>query len=46
MSSPPTPNPLRPLVFGPFAFDEASGELRKHGVRCGFRVNRYKSWWG
>jgi cholera toxin transcriptional activator len=21
------------LVFGPFAFDRASGELRKHGVR-------------
>ena len=33
MRTAPTPNPLRPLVFGPFAFDEASGELRKHGVR-------------
>jgi len=29
----PTAHPLRPLVFGPFEFDEASGELRKHGVR-------------
>src|SRR5947209_4248295 len=28
-----TSNPSRPLVFGPFEFDEASGELRKHGVR-------------
>lgn len=32
MSGQPTPS-LRPRVFGPFAFDEASGELRKHGIR-------------
>src|SRR6266851_4226096 len=33
MSSQPTTSPPRQLVFGPFAFDEASGELHKHGVR-------------
>src|SRR5229473_5882650 len=33
MSSQPTAGPPRQLVFGPFAFDEASGELRKHGAR-------------
>ena len=33
MSSQPTSSPLRQFVFGPFAFDEASGELHKHGVR-------------
>src|SRR5713226_7933670 len=33
MSSQPTAGPPRQLVFGPFAFDEASGELNKHGVR-------------
>lgn len=33
MSSPPTPNLPRQLVFGPFAFDKTSGELRKHGLR-------------
>src|SRR5713101_3853096 len=33
MSSQPTPSPPRQLIFGPFAFDEASGELLKHGVR-------------
>jgi len=33
MSSKPTTTPPRTLIFGPFAFDEASGELRKHGVR-------------
>src|SRR3569833_920202 len=33
MSSPSKPNPSRQLVFGPFAFDERSGELHKHGVR-------------
>jgi len=26
-------NPPRQLVFGPFLFDEASGELRKRGIR-------------
>jgi eukaryotic-like serine/threonine-protein kinase len=26
-------NPQRQLIFGPFAFDETSSELRKHGVR-------------
>jgi Tol biopolymer transport system component/DNA-binding winged helix-turn-helix (wHTH) protein len=33
MSSHPTTSPQRRLVFGPFAFDESSGELHKHGVR-------------
>src|SRR5437867_872507 len=33
MSSQPTTSPPRQLVFGPFAFDESSGELHKHGVR-------------
>src|SRR5258708_11619897 len=33
MSSQPTASPPRRLGFGPFAFDETSGELRKHGVR-------------
>src|SRR5712691_8583646 len=33
MSSQPTASPPRQLVFGPFAFDESSGELHKHGVR-------------
>src|SRR5712691_9336254 len=32
MSSQPTTSPPRQLVCGPFAFDEASGELHKHGV--------------
>src|SRR5216683_4881180 len=33
MSSQPTASSPRQLVFGPFAFDEASGELHKHGSR-------------
>jgi eukaryotic-like serine/threonine-protein kinase len=33
MSSQPTTSPRRQLVFGPFVFDETSGELHKHGVR-------------
>src|SRR6266478_10226265 len=33
MSSQPSASPPRQLVFGPFAFDESSGELHKHGVR-------------
>src|SRR5712691_2542342 len=33
MSSQPTASAPRQLIFGPFAFDEASGELHKHGVR-------------
>src|SRR6266853_5231810 len=33
MSSQASASPPRQLVFGPFAFDEASGELHKHGVR-------------
>jgi DNA-binding winged helix-turn-helix (wHTH) protein len=33
MSSQPTTSLQRRLVFGPFAFDEASGELHKHGIR-------------
>jgi eukaryotic-like serine/threonine-protein kinase len=33
MSSQPTSTPPRQLVFGPFAFDEATAELHKHGVR-------------
>ena len=33
MSTPSTTGPSRRRVFGPFAFDEASGELTKHGVR-------------
>src|SRR4051812_40100544 len=33
MSDRPLPSPSRQCVFGPFAFDELSGELRKHGVR-------------
>jgi DNA-binding winged helix-turn-helix (wHTH) protein len=33
MSSQPTTSPQRQLVFGPFVFDEASGELHKHGIR-------------
>src|SRR6266702_1283011 len=33
MSSKPTASSPRQLIFGPFAFDEASGELNKHGVR-------------
>src|ERR1041385_9243939 len=33
MSGQPTPSPARQRIFGPFVFDEASGELRKHGVR-------------
>src|SRR5260370_13136177 len=33
MSSQPAASSPRQLVFGPFAFDEASGELRKHGLR-------------
>jgi len=33
MSGQATPSPSRQRVFGPFAFDEASGELQKHGIR-------------
>lgn len=33
VSSQSTSSVPRHLVFGPFTFDEASGELRKHGVR-------------
>jgi Tol biopolymer transport system component/DNA-binding winged helix-turn-helix (wHTH) protein len=33
MSGQPSTNLPRQLVFGPFAFDEATSELRKHGVR-------------
>jgi Tol biopolymer transport system component/DNA-binding winged helix-turn-helix (wHTH) protein len=33
MSSQPTTSPQRRLIFGPYVFDEASGELNKHGVR-------------
>jgi eukaryotic-like serine/threonine-protein kinase len=33
MSGRPTSNSPRPHVFGPFAFDEVSGELSKHGIR-------------
>src|ERR1700682_5124124 len=33
MSSQPTTSPQRQLNFGPFVFDESSGELHKHGVR-------------
>ena len=33
MSSQPTSSPPRQLVFGPFAFDEGSGALHKHGLR-------------
>jgi len=33
VSSESTTRPPRQLVFGPFAFDEISGELRKHEVR-------------
>jgi DNA-binding response OmpR family regulator len=33
VSSESTTRPPRHLVFGPFAFDETSGELRKHEVR-------------
>jgi len=33
MSSPSRPSPPRQLLFGPFAFDERSGELHKHGAR-------------
>jgi TolB-like protein len=33
MSGQPTPRPLRSYIFGPFVFEEASAELRKHGVR-------------
>ena len=32
VSSYPTAGSPRQLVFGPFAFDAASGELHKHGV--------------
>jgi Tol biopolymer transport system component/DNA-binding winged helix-turn-helix (wHTH) protein len=33
MSDRPLQSSSRPCLFGPFAFDEVSGELRKHGVR-------------
>ena len=33
MTGQPSKIPPRQLVFGPFAFDEVSGELRKQGVR-------------
>jgi DNA-binding winged helix-turn-helix (wHTH) protein/Tol biopolymer transport system component len=33
MSGQPTADPSHLRRFGPFAFDEESGELRKHGVR-------------
>src|SRR5664280_2564461 len=33
MSFPRGRSTPRQLVFGPFAFDDLSGELRKHGVR-------------
>lgn len=33
MSGQPTPTPVRQRVFGAFSFDEASGELSKHGIR-------------
>src|SRR5437879_2555433 len=33
MSSQPSASPPRQLVFGPFAFNESSGELHKHGIR-------------
>src|SRR5882757_5047198 len=29
----PQPSPEQKLVFGPFEFDPASGELRKHGYK-------------
>jgi Tol biopolymer transport system component/DNA-binding winged helix-turn-helix (wHTH) protein len=32
VSTKPIISPKRQLVFGPFAFDEAAGELSKHGV--------------
>src|SRR5258706_10525131 len=37
MSGQRAPRPYRQRVFGPFAFDEASGELRKHGIRVRLR---------
>jgi Tol biopolymer transport system component/DNA-binding winged helix-turn-helix (wHTH) protein len=37
MSGQRAPKPYRQRVFGPFAFDEASGELRKHGIRVRLR---------
>jgi Tol biopolymer transport system component/DNA-binding winged helix-turn-helix (wHTH) protein len=33
MSSQPSQGQSRQLFFGPFAFDEAEGELKKHGIR-------------
>ena len=33
MTTQPSPQPTRHLVFGPFVFDEGSGDLLKHGVR-------------
>src|SRR6266849_655725 len=33
MSTQPSVSPPRLFVVGPFVFDEASGELHKHGVR-------------
>src|ERR1700682_800548 len=33
MSGGPTPSPSRQRVFGPFVFDETTGDLQKHGVR-------------
>src|SRR5260370_20579319 len=33
MSGQPSGSAARQFVFGPFAFDEMSGELHKHGVR-------------
>jgi len=33
MNAHPTSDPPRQRVFGPYSFDEASGELSKHGIR-------------
>ena len=33
MSSQPIPRSQQKLVFGPFTFEQSSGELQKHGVR-------------
>jgi len=33
MSSQPIPSSPQKLVFGPFTFEQSSGELQKHGVR-------------
>ena len=33
MSSPPQSSALSRIIFGPFAYDESSGELHKHGIR-------------